>query len=85
MEVGLVFMWADYPPYSGRMSRPMRDLSKAAGIILALIGLVWVLQGFDVAFAPQSFMTGDLTWVAFGAVAMLAGGVLFWRGRTGRK
>jgi hypothetical protein len=61
----------------------VRDLSKAAGIILAIVGLVWILQGLDVAFAPQSFMTGDMAWVAWGAVAMLAGGLLFWRGRSG--
>jgi hypothetical protein len=63
----------------------VRDVSKAAGIILAVIGLVWILQGFDVAFAPKSFMTGDLTWAAWGAVAMLVGGVLFWRGTSGRQ
>jgi hypothetical protein len=63
----------------------MRDLSKAAGIILALIGLVWILQGLDVAFAPQSFMTGDIAWVVWGVLAMLAGGLLFWRARSGRK
>jgi hypothetical protein len=63
----------------------MRDISKAAGIILAIIGLIWILQGFDVAFAPQSFMTGDMTWVAWGAVAMLAGGARLWRGSSRRK
>jgi hypothetical protein len=61
----------------------VRDLSKAAGIILAIVGLVWILQGLDVAFAPQSFMTGEMAWVAWGAVAMLAGGFLFWKGRSG--
>jgi hypothetical protein len=63
----------------------LRDVSKAAGIILAVIGLVWILQGLDVAFAPQSFMTGDMAWVVWGALAMLAGGFLFWRARSGRK
>jgi hypothetical protein len=60
----------------------VRDVSKAAGIILAIVGLVWILQGLDVAFAPQSFMTGDTAWVAGGALAMLVGGLLFWRGRS---
>lgn len=83
IEVGLVVMDADYPPSEGRMSRAMHDLSKVAGIILAIIGLVWILQGFDVALAPQSFMTGDMTWVVWGVVAMAAGGLLFWRGRSG--
>ncbi len=85
IEVGLVVMGADYSLTRWRMSRAMRDLSKAAGIVLAIIGLVWILQGFDVAFAPQSFMTGDMAWVAWGLVAMVAGGLLFWRGRSGRR
>ena len=80
IEVGLVVMDADYSPSEGRMSRAMRDLSKVAGIILAIIGLVWILQGFDVALAPQSFMTGDPTWVVLGVLAMIIGIVLMWRG-----
>lgn len=64
------------------MSRSMRDLSKAAAIILLIVGLVWILQGLDVAFAPKSFMTGDMAWVAWGAGAMLAGGLLFWWSRS---
>ena len=66
------------------MSRAMfgwvRDLSKAFGIILGLVGVIWILQGLDVAFAPQSFMTGNPVWVVLGAVAVLAGGGFLWRG-----
>jgi hypothetical protein len=58
----------------------MRDLSKALGIILGIIGVIWILQGLDIEFAPQSFMTGDPLWVVLGAVAVLAGGALLWRG-----
>ena len=58
----------------------MRDLSKAVGIILGIIGVVWILQGLDIEVAPQSFMTGDRLWVMLGAVAILAGGVFLWRG-----
>lgn len=58
----------------------MRDLSKAVGIILGVIGVIWILQGLDIEFAPQSFMTGDRLWVVLGAIAVLAGGVFLWRG-----
>ena len=58
----------------------MRDVSKALGIVLAIIGVVWILQGLDIEFAPQSFMTGDQLWVVLGTVAVLAGGALLWRG-----
>jgi hypothetical protein len=55
-------------------------MTKAAGLILLLIGTVWMLQGFNVAIAPKSFMTGDRWWVLWGGVAILAGLVLLWRG-----
>jgi hypothetical protein len=51
----------------------------ALGIILGIIGVVWILQGLDVAFAPQSFMTGEPLWVVLGAIAVLTGGALLWR------
>ena len=53
----------------------------AGGIVLLLSGTIWILQGFDLAFAPQSFMTGNTAWVLWGTVAVLAGGVLIWRSR----
>ena len=34
--------------------------------IAALVGLVWVLQGFDIL--PGSFMTGDMLWAWIGLV-----------------
>jgi len=58
----------------------MRDLSRALGIILGIMGVIWILQGLDVELAPQSFMTGEPLWVVLGAVAALLGGALLWRG-----
>lgn len=57
----------------GRYPPPMRTTWTVAGLLLALSGLIWLLQGFNVAFAPKSFMTGDPLWVVLGAVALLAG------------
>ncbi|HEY5890167.1 MAG TPA: hypothetical protein VIW94_05660 [Acidimicrobiia bacterium] len=48
-------------------------LSLAGGILLVLGGSVWILQGLDVAFAPESFMTDDRLWVLWGTIALLAG------------
>ncbi|MDX1468979.1 MAG: hypothetical protein R3258_06525 [Acidimicrobiia bacterium] len=54
-------------------------------MVLILTGTVWILQGFDVAFAPESFMTGDSMWVIWGVVAILIGaGVLFRHWKTTR-
>jgi hypothetical protein len=50
-----------------------------AGIILVVAGMVWALQGLDVAFVPESAMTGDLWWVIWGATAVVVGiGLLWW-------
>jgi uncharacterized membrane protein len=58
----------------------MRDMSRAVGIILGIVGVIWILQGLDIEFAPQSFMTGNPLWVVLGVVAILAGGAFLWRG-----
>jgi len=60
----------------------MRQIRLTIGIVLVLMGAVWLLQGFDLAFAPQSFMSGDRTWVAAGVVALVVGGVLIWTSRS---
>lgn len=50
----------------------------AVGIFLVIAGAIWALQGFDVAFAPESFMTGDRLWVLWGGGAVIAGALLIW-------
>ena len=44
----------------------MRIARIIGGITLALMGGVWILQGLNSQYAPQSFMTGSLTWVVIG-------------------
>lgn len=41
-----------------------------------LIGIVWIGQGFNLI--PGSFMTGDLTWAAWGALLLVLGALLVW-------
>lgn len=56
-------------------------LKTAAGVLLMIAGVIWILQGLDVPFAPQSFMTDDRQWVLWGALAVAAGGGLIWLDR----
>lgn len=56
--------------------RRPRMFRLAVGIVLIVAGAVWTLQGFDVAFAPKSFMTGDRWWVLWGLLAILIGVLL---------
>lgn len=51
----------------------MHKLATIFGALLVLGGTVWILQGFNVGFAPQSFMSGNSRWVAYGAITVLAG------------
>lgn len=49
------------------------------GALLALAGLIWLLQGVRVL--PGSFMTGSTTWTLIGAACILAGASLALRVR----
>ena len=51
----------------------MRRLSKILGVLMVVGGAVWILQGLNVAFAPESFMTGNSRWVAYGTGTVFAG------------
>jgi hypothetical protein len=54
----------------------MRTTWLIVGLLLVAAGFVWILQGFNVPFAPKSFMTGDVSWIVLGALAVLGGGAL---------
>ena len=43
---------------------------------MVLGGLVWIAQGLNLPFAPQSFMTADRLWVLIGAMTALGGVVV---------
>ncbi|MCZ6661583.1 MAG: hypothetical protein O6951_01470 [Actinobacteria bacterium] len=53
----------------------------AAGVLLVIAGTIWILQGFDVAFAPESFMTDNRIWVLWGSLAVAGGISMLWRSR----
>lgn len=44
---------------------------KIVGAMLVLFGVVWILQGIDLM--PGSFMTGQIQWAIYGAIAVCAG------------
>lgn len=59
----------------------MKIASTLLGVLFALIGIVWILQGVNVL--PGSFMTGQIQWAAYGAIAFVIGCVLLYAGRRG--
>lgn len=54
-------------------------LRTALAVLLLVVGAVWILQGLNVAFVPESFMTGSVEWVLFGVTSMLLGVMILWR------
>ena len=48
-----------------------RSTLNVLAVLLILMGSVWFLQGVNIL--PGSFMTGDIRWAIYGAVAVVAG------------
>ncbi len=60
-----------------------RWIGLVLGVLLALLGALWTLQGAGVV--GGSFMSGSRLWVVIGVVAFIAGvGLLVRSLRTGR-
>jgi hypothetical protein len=57
----------------------VRLVGSVAGVLLALIGCVWFLQGINVL--PGSFMTGQTKWAVYGVLTLVVGLVVFWLSR----
>ena len=49
----------------------MKIILSIIGVLLILAGVVWFLQGIN--FLPGSFMTGQIQWAFYGALAAIAG------------
>ncbi len=49
----------------------MRTVLTVIGSVLALLGVIWFLQGINVL--PGSFMTGQMKWAVYGAIAFVVG------------
>jgi hypothetical protein len=52
----------------------MRIALRVVGVLLAVIGAIWFLQGINVL--PGSFMTGQMQWAIYGGIAFIVGVVL---------
>jgi hypothetical protein len=63
-----------------------RVVSTLLGLAVVGIGVVWILQAFDLAFntplvpgGPVSFMVNNRQWAVYGAIAALVGlGQIVW-------
>ena len=51
----------------------MRLAKIIGGILLILMGVVWMLQGFGATYVPTSFMTKAPEWIFIGLVTATVG------------
>lgn len=61
----------------------MRGAVVAFGVVLAVFGCIWALQGFGL-FPGESFMNNNATWAVIGPITAVVGvaiTVFAWRGR----
>jgi len=56
----------------------MRTIMRYGGILIALLGGIWLLQGIGVL--PGSFMSGDPFWAVVGAILLVAAAALLYFG-----
>lgn len=55
----------------------VKGILAIVGIVAAMMGTLFALQGLGIIRWPSdSFMVGDRTWVAYGAMIALGGGLL---------
>ena len=52
----------------------MRTTLNILGGIFIFLGIVWILQGINIL--PGSFMTGQIQWAIYGAIAAAVGVLL---------
>jgi hypothetical protein len=52
----------------------MKKVLNVIGVLVILMGLTWFLQGINIL--PGSFMTGQIQWAYYGAIAFVVGLVL---------
>lgn len=56
----------------------MRAVSSLLGLLMVLMGGIWILQGFNIAFL-NSFMANDKQWALWGAILAAFGfAQIFW-------
>jgi hypothetical protein len=62
-------------PMSRTFNAVMRLISSLIGVLMALMGGIWILQGLNLAWGSlsRSFMQGDQHWVFYGAITLIVG------------
>jgi hypothetical protein len=59
----------------GVFNAVMRVVSSLIGLLMILMGGIWILQGLNLAWGSlsRSFMQGDQHWALYGAIVLVIG------------
>ncbi len=61
----------------------MKIALNVVGAVLIVFGCIWILQGINIL--PGSFMTGQIQWAVYGAIAVIVGIGLLVLARRGKR
>ena len=54
----------------------MRIAGNVVGVVLVLLGLLWIVQGSNIM--PNTAMSGQTMWLWIGVVVVIIGAVALW-------
>ena len=68
-------LFLEVRPMSRAFNAVMRVISSLIGVLVVLMGGIWILQGLNLAWGSlsRSFMQGDQHWVFYGAIMLIVG------------
>ena len=68
-------LFLEVRPMRRTFNAVMRVISSLIGVLMVLMGGIWILQGLNLAWGSlsRSFMQGDQHWVFYGAIVLIVG------------
>ena len=68
-------LFLEVRPMRRTFNAVMRVISSLIGVLMVLMGGIWILQGLNLAWGSlsRSFMQGDQHWALYGTIMLIVG------------
>jgi hypothetical protein len=68
-------LFLEVRPMRRTFNAVMRVISSLIGVLMVLMGGIWILQGLNLAWGSlsRSFMQGNQHWAFYGAIMLIVG------------